>query len=131
MSDALIKAAVEAAEKAVAAMQVSVRVVAPGQTLPDPDKTRYEQLRKHLKGMQQGRLDSDYYLWAACAEAFKQILEKANNMPSPEHIGPARKRLMRPQVRPPRFWRICVTCNGTGSGDIGYCRGCEGNGYIV
>lgn len=103
MSDALIKAAVEAAEKAVAAMQVSVRVVAPAQPLPDPDKTRYEQLRKHLKGMQQGRLDSDYYLWAACAEAFKQILEKVNNMPSPEHIGPARKRLMRPQVRPPRF----------------------------
>ena len=54
MSDALIKAAVEAAEKAVADMQVSVRVVAPAQPLPDPDKTRYEQLRKHLKGMQQG-----------------------------------------------------------------------------
>ena len=29
------------------------------------------------------------------------------------------------------MWSICSTCNGSGDGDIGYCRQCQGDGYIT
>ena len=131
MSDALINAAVAAAEQAVADTQLLVRVIGPAQPLPDPDKQRYENLRQQLSGISRSRLDGDYYLWTHTIDLMQQIHDIASRTSDPAALGPAAKRLLRRFVSPPRFWRVCDACKGSGTGDIGYCRRCEGNGYIV
>jgi hypothetical protein len=131
MSDALISAAVAAAEQAVADTPLQVRVLTAAQPLVPPDKVSYEALRRHLTGLQRTRLDCDFYLWQEAFEFLERLTDLARkNADDPSTIGPLKKRLMRPLARSPRFWKVCEICSGKGNGDIGYCRGCEGNGYV-
>jgi hypothetical protein len=131
MSWTTIQAAIDEAEKVVPSCELSVQVVADRPTLPSPDETKYQQLRRELVGAARARLDQDYTLWQLTWPLMEQIIQTAMQNSDPSLPSLVKTRLTRPLVRPPRVWRLCSVCNGTATGELGYCLKCQGGGYEV
>lgn len=131
-SDALIQSLIRAAELSTPDQGLEIKVVAPATPSPDVNERAYVDLRSRLAGKPRMRLEQDYSLWCDLHQWVQQIKEWIQ--PSIEELeinSPLHRRVRNFCFPPPTRWKFCEKCKGTGEGDIGYCRGCEGNGYNV
>ena len=126
----MIQAAIRKSENDSPDMPLVVKVVSLASELPDADEMAYSLIRNMLSGQQKAKLEQDYKIWKEVKSMMSKISEKVMENDSGMD-SPVKKRLCKPSVRPPRMWHICSKCRGTGAGDIGYCRNCEGNGYAI
>lgn len=126
----MIQAAIRKSENDSPDMPLVVKVVSLASELPDADEMAYSLIRNMLSGQQKAKLEQDYKIWKEVKSMMSKISEKVMENDSGMD-SPVKKRLCKPSVRSPRMWHICSKCRGTGAGDIGYCRNCEGNGYAI
>lgn len=126
MSDELIRSAIAAAESAAGHVSYAYEVVRPAQAQADPNETNYDHIWRHLSGERRGKLEQDYKIWKVADEHVRAVRALAAQFPLPSQM----KKRLSWTLRPPASWEICHLCNGRGDGDIGYCRFCQGDGYL-
>ena len=127
--DAQIREAIRAAEAAAADVPFSYRVVAAPPPPPDLDYENWQRIRILLGGEKRAGMDRDYRVWKATQESLRLLREALMAESGAVGESPVFSRLMRVTVRSPRYWSICRNCGGKGSGDVGYCRTCQGHGW--
>lgn len=130
MSDALIKALVRKAEADQPWADVVIEVVAPATPSDDPNESAYLAIRRCLSGARRAKLEQDYGIWQVLHSDLRDLMAKTTGQ-MVIRDSPLMVRLSTMRMRPPTGWRLCSKCNGSGEGDIGYCRECKGNGYVV
>jgi len=94
----------------------------------DPDFDRFSQLLNQLRPEKRRTLVGDYLAYVETARTLNAI---RRTFPPKNQQGPARERLGKIGLAPPRRWRLCQVCAGSGEGEIGYCRDCCGHGYRI
>lgn len=115
------------AEAASPHVEYTAQVIRPASDTPCPHEERYRFIRSHVVGARRARLDQDYAIWTSVREHVGSIQSILAQFAT---VSPFKRRLSL-LMRPPAGWRVCSTCNGSGDGDIGYCRQCGGDGYTV
>jgi len=128
--NAMIQAAIRKSENDAPDIPLVVKVVSPAPEPPDADEMAYSLIRNMLSGQQRAKIEQDYKIWKNVKIMMNTISAKVIEDDSGLD-SPVKKRLCKPLVRSPRMWHVCSKCRGTGAGDIGYCRNCEGNGYAI
>ena len=129
-----IRSLIQAAEHATPRQDLQVEVLCQAAPEADPNQANYLRVRAQLATTHRETLDRDYQLYALVAGLVAEIKAKVVESRQGDLSGtrsPLQKRLQWILVRPPVQWRVCSYCNGSGQGDIGYCRGCEGFGYAL
>jgi len=126
----MIQAAIRKSENDSPDMPLVVKVVSPAVQPPDADEMAYSLIANMLSGQQRAKIEQDYKIWKEVNIMIRTISAKVmENDSGMDSL--VKKRLSKPIVRSPRMWHVCSKCRGTGTGDIGYCRNCEGNGYAI
>lgn len=125
MSD--IRDKIAQAEAATPHVEYSSQVVRPASTPSDPNAENLRTIWRILSGERRAKLEQDYKIWQATVEHVEAIRNVVAQFPV---ISPLRRR-MSYAVKPPSAWSVCGTCQGSGDGDIGYCRMCSGDGYTT
>lgn len=105
----------------------TAEVIAPAAPPPDRDKENYTSLWRQLSGERRSRIEQDWKIYYAAQQYVDSLRQLAAMFPDQSQL---RKRLV-PWMRPPAGWVICGHCDGSGTGDIGYCRNCQGDGYVT
>jgi len=108
-------------------MTYTSEVIEPAAPAPDRDKENYTLLWRQLGGERRSRIEQDWKIYHAAQEHIQSLRSLAAQFPQPSQL---RKRLGY-TLRPPAGWVLCGYCDGSGAGDIGYCRNCQGDGYIT
>ncbi len=116
-----------AAESATPHVEYSSQVVRQAPPPVDRDDENYQTLWRQLGGERRAKIEQDYFIWRTVNEhvvAMKNLVAQFPNMSQ-------LKRRLGWTLKPPSAWVICGTCKGSGDGDIGYCRQCQGDGYVT
>lgn len=122
-----IRQQIHAAETATPHVEYSSQVVRPAQELSDRNDENYQMLWRQLGGERRARLEQDFKIWKALNEHVVAMKNLVVQFPIQSQL----KRRLGWSLRPPGGWVICGTCKGSGDGDIGYCRQCQGDGYVT
>lgn len=115
------------AEAATPHVEYSATVIKPPPAPVDANAENLRVIWRILSGTRRAKLEQDYKIWQATLEHLEAIKSIVAQFPEK---SPLKKRLSY-TPRPPSMWSICSTCNGSGDGDIGYCRICGGDGYVA
>lgn len=124
------------AESATPEQEVQVTVISePVAEILDDDHRQYNYLHARLPQPKRSLLAHDFNAYLHLHELIQQLLSESRlclqNSPT-GLAGPLLTKLVKPVARPPRTWRICVYCNGTGeNSEIAKCTNCAGHGYCV
>jgi hypothetical protein len=135
-ADQKIRDAFSDAEKAVPETELKVSVIREAfESHKDDDERQYEYIYERLAKPKRSALACDMNAWLYLHKVANELLNMAQVCllnAEGETPGPLLARLQRPVVRPPRSWRVCGICNGTGEDPmIAHCNGCGGHGYYA
>jgi hypothetical protein len=135
-ADQKIRDAFSDAEKAVPETELKVSVVREAfESHKDDDERQYEYIYERLAKPKRSALARDMNAWLYLHKVANELLNMAQVCllnAEGETPGPLLARVQRPVVRPPRSWRVCGVCNGTGEDPmIAHCNGCGGHGYYA
>lgn len=122
-----IRQQILAAESATPHVEYSSQVVRPAQSPVDKDNENYQSLWRQLGGERRAKIEQDYFIWKTVNEHVVAMKALVVQFP----IASQLKRRLGWSLKPPSAWVICGTCKGSGDGDIGYCRQCQGDGYVT
>ena len=125
MSD--IRQHIHAAESATPHVEYSSQVVREAPPPVDRDNENYQSLWRQLGGERRAKLEQDYRSWGVFNEHVASMKNLVIQFPMQSQL----KKRLGWSFRPPSAWVICGTCQGSGDGDIGYCRQCQGDGYVT
>lgn len=135
-ADQKIRDAFSDAEKAVPEMELKYTVAREAfETHKDDDERQYEYIYERLAKPKRSALARDMNAWFYLRKIAHELLAQSQICllnAEGETPGPLLAKLQRPVVRPPRSWRVCGICNGTGEDPmIAHCNGCGGHGYYA
>lgn len=122
-----IRDSIRQAESSTPHVEYSSQVVRPAQAPVDKDNENYQSLWRQLGGERRAKIEQDYRIWKALNEHVVAMKALVVQFPIQSQL----KRRLGWSLRPPSAWVICGTCKGSGDGDIGYCRQCQGDGYVT
>ena len=122
-----IKDSIRNAEAATPHVEYSSQVVRPASTPSDHNAENLRTIWRILSPERRKKLEQDYKLWQSTVEHIDSIKAIVAQFPTESPL----KRRLKFAVKPPSAWSVCGTCQGSGDGDIGYCRMCSGDGYTI
>lgn len=122
-----IRDSIRQAESATPNVEYSSQVVRPAQELADKNDENYQAVWRQLSGERRAKLEQDYRIWGVLNEHVTSMKNLVVQFPMQSQL----KKRLGWSLRPPSAWVICGTCHGSGDGDIGYCRQCQGDGYVT
>jgi hypothetical protein len=132
-----IQRMIQDAENQVPPKDLSVTVIREAcSDVQDVDHQQYKLIYAALPSEKRKALAHDFNAYLYLHPFMRDLTIQAQicltNIPQEIQPGPFLKRVCRPASRPPRHWRVCSYCSGTGKDEtIAHCNNCGGNGYLV
>ena len=124
------------AEKATPEQELKVTVLSePVGTILDDDHRQYNYMHARLPQRKRSLLAHDFNSYMHLLGFINDLLAESRlclQNSATGQAGPLLAKLVKPAARPPRMWRICAYCEGTGeNSEVAKCTNCAGHGYNV